>query len=97
MKLFEKTKKEEIEEQDEELDTENPSEEKEPKKLTIPKPIKYAAAGIGIIVGAIGLSKLFGNGGEVEDYDFDEAPGESDSSETETTVEAENTSGETAE
>lgn len=78
MKKWFKTQNDEVKET-----SENPEEEtdqKEPKKFNIPKPVKYGAAAVGLLVGAFGISRLFGGGSAgYEDTDWsEESDGDSD-------------------
>lgn len=95
MKKWFKTQNDEVKET-----SENPEEEtdqKEPKKFNIPKPVKYGAAAVGLLVGAFGISRLFG-GGSVgyEDADWS-AESDGDSSSGTSAPETESASAETAE
>lgn len=93
--LFKKTENEETKKVTEENEEETtPVEEEENKKKTVPTWLKVAAAGIGVTLGAIGLSKLFGHGSApIEYFDLDEDGESEDSEETsdsETPAETEN-------
>lgn len=92
--LFEKTKKEETQEVTEETEEVEATEvEEKEKKKTVPTWLKVVAAGIGVGIGAFGLSKIFGHGGGSTEYiDLDEMVDSDDSEEpTEAPTEAEST------
>ena len=97
---FVKNKEKEIDEITEETEENTTPVEETEKKKTVPTVAKVIAAGAGVIIGAVGLSKLLGRGGEPVDWsDLDETDSEAteESTGSETEVESTEVSAESAE